>query len=82
VNAQHTKAKDFGGTDPGDERAAILDASRKPLIQFLLEDSVKEFDFRQYLFARQALVLFLQSLYPFNSCLRQSLGKMDGKCLT
>ncbi|CAM6089694.1 unnamed protein product [Calypogeia fissa] len=58
VNAPHSKAKEFGGMDLGDEKAAILDSTRKPLPQFLLEESVREFDFRQYLFARQALLLF------------------------
>ncbi|BBN01122.1 trafficking protein particle complex subunit 10 [Marchantia polymorpha subsp. ruderalis] len=58
VNSSNMKAREFGGTDAGDERSAILDASRKPFAQFQLEDAVKEFDFRQYLFARQAVLLF------------------------
>ncbi|KAJ7527532.1 hypothetical protein O6H91_16G059700 [Diphasiastrum complanatum] len=58
VKNQSVKKKDFGGMDPGDARAALLEPSRKSFKQFAQDDSFKEFDFCQYLFARQAMLLF------------------------
>lgn len=56
VNAPNVKAKEFGGTDKGDDRAALLEGLRKPFSQFVHDGVVREFDFRQYLFSRQAQV--------------------------
>lgn len=52
------RPREFGGTDAGDDRAALLQRDRKPFRTFVMEDSVKEFDYRQYVFARQATLLF------------------------
>ena len=49
--------REFGGRDGGDARAAILESGRKALKSYALQDSVKQFDLRQYIFARQAAVL-------------------------
>lgn len=53
-----TKQRDFGGLDRGDDQAAILNPGFKPLIQIVQEDSFREFEFRQYLFACQSKLLF------------------------
>jgi hypothetical protein len=58
VNAPNSNTSTFGGLDPGDDTAALLDVARKPVGQFASDGTVREFDFRQYLFARQALLLF------------------------
>ncbi|XP_065862152.1 trafficking protein particle complex II-specific subunit 130 homolog [Euphorbia lathyris] len=52
------KQRDFGGTDHGDDQAALLNSGSKPLTQIVQDDSFKEFDFRQYLFACQSKLLF------------------------
>ncbi|KAI4366085.1 hypothetical protein MLD38_022008 [Melastoma candidum] len=52
------KQRDFGGLDEGDEQAALLNPGNKPLTQFVQDDSFREFDFRQYLFACQSKLLF------------------------
>jgi len=44
------------GGDVGDESAAILDAGRKPAKMYAHEETIKQFDYRQYLFARKATV--------------------------
>lgn len=51
-----TKQRDFGGLDHGDDRAALLNAGYKPLTQIVQDDSFREFEFRQYLFACQSKV--------------------------
>lgn len=56
VYAPNVKGKEFGGTDPGDNYASLLDGTRKPFTQFVHDGVVQEFDFRQYLFSRQAQV--------------------------
>ncbi|XP_024539146.1 trafficking protein particle complex II-specific subunit 130 homolog isoform X1 [Selaginella moellendorffii] len=58
VNIPSSKMRDFGGMDHGDDRAALLEVSRKQVTQFTVDDYFREFDFRQYLFARQASLLF------------------------
>lgn len=65
ANAPNTNTSTFGGLDPGDDNAALLDVARKPVSQFASDGTVREFDFRQYLFARQALV---RKLSLFLSC--------------
>lgn len=50
------KQKDFGGTDRGDDQAALLNPGNKPLTQIIQDDSFREFEFRQYLFACQTKV--------------------------
>ncbi|KDP38926.1 hypothetical protein JCGZ_00683 [Jatropha curcas] len=52
------KQRDFGGIDHGDDRAALLNPGNKPLMQIVQDDSFREFEFRQYLFACQSKLLF------------------------
>ncbi|KAI3708451.1 hypothetical protein L2E82_37621 [Cichorium intybus] len=52
------KQRDFGGMDHGDDQAALLNPGKKPLTQIVQDDSFREFEFRQYLFACQAKLLF------------------------
>lgn len=52
------KRKEFGGVDQGDDQAALLKTGIKPLAQIVQDDSFREFEFRQYLFACQAKLLF------------------------
>ncbi|XP_076897898.1 trafficking protein particle complex II-specific subunit 130 homolog [Bidens hawaiensis] len=52
------KHRDFGGMEHGDDQAALLNPAKKPLTQIVLDDSFREFEFRQYLFACQAKLLF------------------------
>lgn len=61
VNGPHVKISEFGGLDPGDDSAALLAGSRKLFSQFAHDDTVREFDFRQYLFSRQAEVFTMCS---------------------
>jgi hypothetical protein len=56
VRRADSKIREFGGGDVGDERAAILDAGRKPVKMYAHEETIKQFDYRQYLFARKATV--------------------------
>lgn len=50
------KQRDFGGMDHGDDQAAVLNPGKKALTQMVQDDSFREFEFRQYLFACQAKV--------------------------
>ncbi|XAR56575.1 hypothetical protein NMG60_11037116 [Bertholletia excelsa] len=52
------KQRDFGGMDCGDDQAALLNPGKKLLTQIVQDDSFREFEFRQYLFACQAKLLF------------------------
>ncbi|XP_021726056.1 trafficking protein particle complex II-specific subunit 130 homolog isoform X1 [Chenopodium quinoa] len=52
------KRKEFGGMDQGDDQAALVNPGIKPLAQIVQDDSFREFEFRQYLFACQAKLLF------------------------
>uniref|UniRef100_A0A7N0V8S3 Trafficking protein particle complex II-specific subunit 130 homolog n=2 Tax=Kalanchoe fedtschenkoi TaxID=63787 RepID=A0A7N0V8S3_KALFE len=52
------KQRDFGGADRGDDRATLLDPGSKTLAQIVQDDSFREFEFRQYLFACQSKSLF------------------------
>ncbi|KAE8731744.1 TRS130 protein [Hibiscus syriacus] len=52
------KRREFGGLDPGDDQAALLIPGNKPLTQIVQDDSFREFEFRQYLFACQSKLLF------------------------
>ncbi|XP_058779898.1 trafficking protein particle complex II-specific subunit 130 homolog isoform X1 [Vicia villosa] len=52
------KQRDFGGVDHGDDQAAIINPGNKALTQIVQEDSFREFEFRQYLFACQSKLLF------------------------
>ncbi|GFP78584.1 trafficking protein particle complex ii-specific subunit 130 homolog [Phtheirospermum japonicum] len=52
------KQRDFGGVERGDDQATLLDPGRKALTQIVHDDSFREFEFRQYLFACQAKLLF------------------------
>ncbi|XP_043688558.1 trafficking protein particle complex II-specific subunit 130 homolog isoform X2 [Telopea speciosissima] len=58
VNTTTTKHREFGGVDHGDDQAALLKPGYKPLSQIIQDDSFREFEFRQYLFACQAKLLF------------------------
>ncbi|KAJ9562836.1 hypothetical protein OSB04_007996 [Centaurea solstitialis] len=51
------KHRDFGGMDHGDDQAALLDPDNKHLSQIVQDNSFREFEFRQYLFACQAKVI-------------------------
>ncbi|KAK6934303.1 TRAPP II complex TRAPPC10, C-terminal [Dillenia turbinata] len=52
------KQRDFGGIEHGDESAALLNPGKKLLAQIVQDDTFREFDFRQYLFACQSKLLF------------------------
>lgn len=52
------KQRDFGGLEHGDDQAALLKPGFKPLTQIVQDDSFREFEFRQYLFACQSKLLF------------------------
>lgn len=52
------KQRNFGGADHGDDQAAIINPGNKALTQIVQEDSFREFEFRQYLFACQSKLLF------------------------
>ncbi|CAN1839566.1 Trafficking protein particle complex II-specific subunit 130 homolog, partial [Linum perenne] len=52
------KQRDFGGVEHGDDHAALLKPGNKPLSQIVQDDSFREFEFRQYLFACQSKLLF------------------------
>ncbi|CAL1408219.1 unnamed protein product [Linum trigynum] len=52
------KHRDFGGVEHGDDHAALLNPGNKPLSQIVQDDSFREFEFRQYLFAYQSKLLF------------------------
>ncbi|XP_038974112.1 trafficking protein particle complex II-specific subunit 130 homolog [Phoenix dactylifera] len=52
------KQRDFGGLEHGDDQAALLKPGFKPLTQIVHDDSFREFEFRQYLFACQCKLLF------------------------
>lgn len=50
------KQRDFGGVDQGDDQAALVNPGNKALTQIAQDDSFREFEFRQYLFACQSQV--------------------------
>ncbi|EFH42301.1 hypothetical protein ARALYDRAFT_331786 [Arabidopsis lyrata subsp. lyrata] len=52
------KQRDFGGFDSEDDQAVLLKPGSKPLTQIVQDDSFREFEFRQYLFACQSRLLF------------------------
>ncbi|KAI5429156.1 hypothetical protein KIW84_033955 [Lathyrus oleraceus] len=52
------KKREFGGADHGDDQATIVNPGNKALTQIVQEDSFREFEFRQYLFAYQSKLLF------------------------
>ncbi|XP_004291670.1 PREDICTED: trafficking protein particle complex II-specific subunit 130 homolog [Fragaria vesca subsp. vesca] len=52
------RRRDFGGVDHGDDQASLLNSGNKPLTQIVQDDSFREFEFRQYLFACQSKLLF------------------------
>ncbi|KAE8680151.1 TRS130 protein [Hibiscus syriacus] len=52
------KRREFGGLDHSDDQAALLIPGNKPLTQIVQDDSFREFEFRQYLFACQSKLLF------------------------
>ncbi|KAG8658031.1 trafficking protein particle complex II-specific subunit 130 homolog isoform X1 [Manihot esculenta] len=52
------KQREFGGVDSGDDQAALLNPGNKPLTHVVHDDSFREFEFRQYLFACQSKLLF------------------------
>ncbi|KAL5730140.1 hypothetical protein ACHQM5_003000 [Ranunculus cassubicifolius] len=57
VNGTGMKRRDFGGLEHGDDQAALLKPEYKPLSQIVQDDSFREFEFRQYLFACQSKLL-------------------------
>ncbi|KAG0228740.1 hypothetical protein BGW41_003351 [Actinomortierella wolfii] len=48
----------FGGMEEGDDDANLLDLSRKPYRDQILQNTITVFDFRTYLFGRQCHLLF------------------------
>lgn len=56
VNTPTMKKREFGGSEKGDDQAALLNPDSKPLTQIVQDDSFREFEFRQYLFACQCKV--------------------------
>lgn len=50
------KHRDFGGIDHGDDQAALLNPGFKQLTLIVQDDSFREFEFRQNIFACQAKV--------------------------
>ncbi|KAJ1265685.1 hypothetical protein BS78_08G094400 [Paspalum vaginatum] len=52
------KHREFGGLDKGDDQAALLNPGLKSLTQIVQDDVFREFEFRQYIFACQAKLLF------------------------
>lgn len=50
--------------DSGDDQAALLKPGYKPLSQIVQDDSFREFEFRQYLFACQSKVCKLIMVTP------------------
>ncbi|CAA6658433.1 unnamed protein product [Spirodela intermedia] len=58
VNTPTMKKREFGGSEKGDDQAALLNPDYKPLTQIVQDDSFREFEFRQYLFACQCKLLF------------------------
>jgi len=52
----------FGGDQPGDDSGQIFKSNRKPYRQMITSRTISEFDFRQYVFTRQAKLLFARSL--------------------
>ena len=62
------KQRRFGGQDAGDDSSAILDHNRKALSQVIEDDTFREFDFRQYIFARQAHVSVKDAQTWFGFC--------------
>jgi trafficking protein particle complex subunit 10 len=46
-----------GGTSPGDDSANVLDLSHKDYRNLILANNISLFDFRVYLFGRQAFLL-------------------------
>jgi hypothetical protein len=52
--------KSFGGTDPGDDSADILNISRKEYRENIAKSTISIFDFRVYLNARQCLLMLRQ----------------------
>lgn len=55
-NNSRPKFEKFMSNDIGDDSASVLDWQKKPYRDMIYQNSISEFDFRQYLFARQAKV--------------------------
>lgn len=53
MNGKH---KEFGGVERGDDEAALLNPGNEALTEIVQDDSFREFEFRQYLFACQSKV--------------------------
>ncbi|CAG8444801.1 5577_t:CDS:10 [Ambispora gerdemannii] len=47
----------FGGKEPKDDSAKILDVKKKPYRDLIMQNEISVFDFRNYLFARQCQLL-------------------------
>ena len=59
----------FGGTNPGDDSADILNIRRKPYRDLIAENKTSIFDLRIFLFGRQMQLLFRLNLVV-NICLK------------
>ncbi|KAJ3124288.1 hypothetical protein HK100_011288, partial [Physocladia obscura] len=60
----------FGGIEPGDDSHNILDLTRKPYHDMILQNTITIFDFRVYLFARQISLLLQLPNGIVEACLR------------
>lgn len=62
------KQREFGGFDSEDDQAVLLKPGSKPLTQIVQDDSFREFEFRQYLFACQSRVSVHKSHHIDSVC--------------
>ncbi|BGP09807.1 hypothetical protein JCM10049v2_005681 [Rhodotorula toruloides] len=61
VSKEHAQApwfRNLGGVSPGDDALPLLSTTNKPYRKLIETDAITIFDFRIYLFARQAVMLF------------------------
>ncbi|KAI9352589.1 hypothetical protein BDR26DRAFT_195813 [Obelidium mucronatum] len=60
----------FGGSETGDDSHDILNVSRKPYRDLILQNTISIFDFRIYLFARQIQLLIKSPNGVVEACVR------------
>jgi hypothetical protein len=59
------KIRKFGALEPGDDSVSLLDTTSKKYRILIYENEITEFDFRRYLFARQAKVYKIATVTYF-----------------
>jgi hypothetical protein len=62
----------FGGTEPGDDSANVMDFKKKPYRDLIMANDISMFDFRNYLFARQCQLLGRQHKFD-EICIRAQI---------